>query len=123
MLPSSDNYPKNSERRAHERQSCRPSLLCLVIDPLDESISWARPWNVSTGGMCVLIEPYYPPGTRLEVEFRGQRSEAPPHLFAKVVHTLLVPSFREMWLTGCSFQGESLGKDLLTSASDPGALG
>jgi hypothetical protein len=30
-----------------------------------------------------------------------------------VVHTLLVPSVREMWLTGCSFCGEPITEEEL----------
>jgi hypothetical protein len=84
-----------------------------VVDPLDEHVAPAGPWNVNSGGVCVLVESQYPPGARVELEFERQTPGVPLQVFAEVVHTLLVPSFHEMWLTGCSFLGERLEEDEL----------
>ena len=113
MFPSSDRISKSAERRADERRSCSPTLFCQVIDPRDERTSPAGPWNVNSGGVCLLIESEYPAGTRLEMEFGRSSHGVPLQVFAEVVHTLLVPSFHEMWLTGCAFLGERLRTDEL----------
>jgi hypothetical protein len=101
------------ERRATERHPCGPQTTGQGIDSLGERASEAGLWNVSTGGVCVLIEPCYPPGTFVEVELCDRTAGASLHAFAKVVHALLVPSVREMWLTGCSFQSESVTDEQL----------
>jgi hypothetical protein len=113
MLPVRNHLPQARDRRKGDRQSCHPDVYCQVVDPLSESAAVAGPWNVSSGGVCVLVEPHYPPGTRLEVQLRGSGSRGSVNVFAEVVHTLLVPSFQEMWLTGCSFQGEGLAEEQL----------
>jgi hypothetical protein len=112
MLTSS-GAPKHRERRASERHSCRPETSCHVIDLLTESLAEGTPWNASLGGVCVLIEPHYLPGKHLEVELCGRGDGTSIHAFAEVVHALEVPSFREMWLTGCSFGGEAFAEEQL----------
>ncbi len=102
MFPSSAKGPYPGERRAVERQPGAP-LQCRVIDPLDESAVPAGSWNVSSRGVCVVVEPHFAPGSHVEVTFHGPAGGPCVHRMAEVVHTLLVPSLREMWLTGCAF--------------------
>src|SRR5262245_40431387 len=113
MFPSSNRIDDKYERRSEERRSCSPASPCQVINPLDERVSPAGPWNFSSGGVCVLVESQYPPGARLEIEFDRPPHDPPRQVFAEVVHTLLVPSFHEMWLTGCSFLGDRLEEEEL----------
>ena len=113
MLPSDSNVPACGERRQAERHHCRPDVFCQVVDLLDESATDAGPWNLSRSGICVLVEPQYRPGAHLEVQFLKPDAGPSLHLFAEVVHTLLVPSLREMYLTGCAVHGEPLSEETL----------
>jgi hypothetical protein len=113
MLPSDTSLPTGGERRRAERHHCRPDILCRVVDLLDESVTEAGPWNVSAGGVCLLVEPHYPTGTPLEVRLLNPRAGPSLRLFTEVVHTLLVPSLREMYLTGCAVRGEPLSEEVL----------
>ena len=106
MLPS-------TERRQVRRHACRRPLSCQLIDPLDESVAPAGVRNISSNGVCVVIEPHLPPGRHIEVAIRRPAGGATLHRIAEVVHALQVPSFREMWLTGCLFYGEALSDEQL----------
>jgi hypothetical protein len=86
-----------------------------VVDLLDETAALGGPWDVSAGGMCLLIEPHYEPGTPIELQLRTPPPGPSLHLFARVVHTVLAPSSRDMWLTGCALQGEPLSAETLQS--------
>ena len=53
-------------------------------------------------------------GLKTEVAERIQANDADlARRFAEVVHTVLVPSRREMWLTGCSFCDEPVSEEEL----------
>jgi len=106
MFPSNNHWPQLLDRRKDERHAFRSRIYCQVIDPLSEKASIAGPWNLSNGGVCVLVGSQYRPGTHLEMEFRGSGRSDSLNVFAEVVHTVQVPSFEEMWLTGCSFLDE-----------------
>jgi len=112
MLPSNNHSPQLRDRRKDERHAFHSKISCHVIDLLSEKTSPAGPWNMSNGGVCVLVASQYRPGTYLEMEFRGAGDGASLNVFAQVVHTVLVPSFHEMWLTGCSFLDEPADEKL-----------
>jgi hypothetical protein len=103
MLPSSAKGPQAGERRAAERHACKPHLLCEVIDPLDQTVVPVGAWDVSATGVCVVVESHFAHGAHIEVAFRTPGHDDSVRRFAEVVHTVLVPSRREMWLTGCAF--------------------
>jgi hypothetical protein len=91
-----------------ERHQCQLPLACKIINLLDQGVAPAGAWNISSGGVCVITEPHYPRGSHVEVAMH-KPSEAPTvRRFAKVVHTIELPSLREMWLTGCSFCGDAV---------------
>jgi hypothetical protein len=85
-----------------------------VTDVLDQRTTEAAPWNLSRGGICVLVGPEYDPGTRLAIELRDRGEGGGFVTFGEVVYALLLPSTREMWLTGCSFQGEPVPEEKLS---------
>src|SRR5437867_12109633 len=97
-----------SERRTAERYRCRPETVCRVTDLLDQTESEAGPWNLSAGGLCLVVEPPCHPGTRWGVELCNPVAGLARHVFAEVVYAFELPSGRELYLTGCSFQGETL---------------
>jgi hypothetical protein len=81
----------------------RPAF-CRVTDPRSEDRSEAGLWNVSAGGVCVLLETGYLPGNRLTLEVRTPDDEDGEVKWVAVRYALLCPSYQEMWLTGCAFE-------------------
>jgi hypothetical protein len=102
MVRSIDG-PASKESRANERYAADPSASCYVTDLLDQTLHEAGVWNASLGGVCVVIEPAYPPGTRVTLELRHPSEERALRAFAEVVHTMEVPSHHQMWMTGLEF--------------------
>jgi hypothetical protein len=115
MLTSNNESPQLWDRRKDERHLFRSQVRCQVIDPLSEQISRAGPWDVSNGGVCILVATHFRSGTHLEIQFHMPGNDTPVKVFAEVIHTLLVPSFHEMWLTGCSVLAEEQAEKLLQS--------
>ncbi|HKI30889.1 MAG TPA: hypothetical protein VKA46_03415 [Gemmataceae bacterium] len=114
MVATTSDLSGGGERRATERHSCKPDAACQVTDVLDQRTAEASPWNVSRGGICVLVGPEYDRGTRLTIELRDRDQRRGLVTFGKVEYTLLLPSAHEMWLTGCSFQGEPVPAEELS---------
>jgi hypothetical protein len=114
MLPMNAKLSRQPERRRAKRQAGLIPLSCEVIDPFDESVAPAVTWNISATGVCMVIERHYPPGRPIEVAIQSSADIAPVHQLARVVHALEVPSVREMWLTGCSFDGDGLAAEELS---------
>lgn len=108
MLPSSATGSQVGERRAAERHACAQQLTCRVINPLNECGTPAGLWNMSPGGVCLLVESHFIPRARLAIELEDRSAQSRRYLFAEVRYAILVPSFREIYLTGCAFQGETL---------------
>jgi hypothetical protein len=117
MLPSSSADASPDQERRHEhRHRIRPDVMCEVIDPLTQGVTEAGVWNISPDGVCLVVEPQFRPDECLELDCRTRPAEPRLHFFARVIHTLEVPSFRAAFLTGCSVQGDPLDEDVLTSA-------
>jgi hypothetical protein len=101
------------ERRAAQRFPCDAYTSCRVTDLLDLSTPEAYPWDLSGGGICVLLEYRYPPGTRLGVELSDDGHHNELVVWLRVEHSdICCPGPREMWLTGCSFVNEVATEDL-----------
>jgi hypothetical protein len=101
------------DRRAAPRRSClRTEIACVVTGPPDQKQTDAVPWNISPAGACVVVEPLYLPGERLSVALGDPADGTRLLLDAEVRHTILCPSSREMWLTGCSFLQKVTVEDL-----------
>jgi hypothetical protein len=84
-----------------------------VTEVLSQSPAEAGAWNVSSGGVCVLVVPHYTPGTRLSIELWNADEGRGLVAFGEVVYTVEVPSEREMWMIGCAFQGDPLREEEL----------
>jgi hypothetical protein len=118
MFPSTASPPRNVERRTAERHPCPPQLLCMVIDPLEESAAPAGVRNESSGGMCLLVEMQLLPGAWVTLNLWKPADESQRVEFAEVRYTHLVPSFREMYLTGFSFHKEGQSAEELPHQAD-----
>jgi hypothetical protein len=91
-----------SERRCLPRQDCHnPAVICLATEPLGQSQTKGAPWNLSATGACVVLEPQYFPGDRLSLELINAEEGTCLLTWAEVKYAILIPSFREMYLTGC----------------------
>jgi hypothetical protein len=112
MFHSASDLPGGTNRRSAERLVCNTGIVCQVTDPLDQFQMPGGMWDVSTGGARVVVEPHYLPGARLAIELRNVGEGTSLLVWAEVKHSLLCPSFREMWLIGCSFVEEVPAKDL-----------
>ncbi len=74
-----------------------------MTDVLDEVRSVAGPWNLSNGGTALVLDTAFPVGVRVLIELQHPECDAPLVVAGRVEHTLFCPSFKELWLTGCSF--------------------
>jgi len=111
MYAASSNG-KHEERRATERHDCKPEATCRLTEVLDQKREEAEPWNVSRGGVCVVVAPHFASGTRVEIELRAPDQGRSVVTFGQVVYTCLLPSEREMYLAGCEFQDDLREDDL-----------
>jgi hypothetical protein len=112
MVAASFDAKRRGERRVAERHDCKPEATCRVTEVLGQKRAEALPWNVSNGGVCVLVAQHYASGTRLEIELRAPDEDRSVVAFGEVIYAFLLPSEREMYLTGCEFQHELRDDDL-----------
>jgi hypothetical protein len=101
----------DGERRAAVRRVCNAQAVCQVTNLLDQTPIEAGPWNASIGGICVVLETHPPTGTRLVIELRNPTGDRQLLTFGEVVYTILLPSAREMWLSGFEFEGDPLPEE------------
>jgi hypothetical protein len=113
MFGKSPQSPGATERRSAPRHPCNQDTHGRISDVLEECSAEAGPWDVSVKGISVLVGPHHNQGTRLVLELHNRVKDRALVTFVRVVHTLLVPSEQEMWLTGCSFQDAPLAAEEL----------
>jgi hypothetical protein len=112
MIHSTSDFPGVADRRSTKRLPCNPRTACRVTDLLDQVQRPGGMWDISAGGACVVVEPHYLPGARLAIELRNGGEGTGLLVWARVKHSVLCPSFREVWLTGLSFSEELTEGDL-----------
>jgi hypothetical protein len=96
------------ERRIAPRHDCHnPAVICLATEPLGQMQTDGAPLNLSATGACVVLEPHYFPGDRLTLEFLNVEEGTCLLTWAEVKYAILIPSFREGYLTGCQLEGLS----------------
>jgi serine/threonine protein kinase len=95
-------------RRAAPRFPCGPKLHCEVTDVLDESRAEAGAWDISAGGIAVILKEHFSPGARLGVELAAGGCESPVLVWLQVEHSdICFPGYlTDLYLTGCSFVGD-----------------
>lgn len=103
-LPSGEDAMRqlvDAERRTEVRYPCSPDRLGRVVISDGHAASWARPRDVSTGGIGLVTAHPYEPGTVLAIRLRARSDDPGPGLFATVVHAR--GEADGTWLVGCSF--------------------
>ncbi len=103
--------PGDAERRREVRYPCPPERTGRVVVSDGHAASWARPCDVSAGGIGLLTAHAYDPGTVLTIRLRARRDDPGPGLFATVVHA--TGEADGTWRLGCAFDrplnAETLG--------------
>jgi hypothetical protein len=113
MDASSPYLPPASERRSSDRHSCKnPSVVVLVTEPLAEQQTRGTPWNISTLGACLVLEPQYHPGNRLSLQFLNVKDDTRTQAWGYVRYSILIPSSQDMYLTGFELQEELSEEEL-----------
>jgi hypothetical protein len=93
--------PGDPERRAEVRYPCPPERASRVVVSDGHAASWARPCDVSAGGMSLVTAHPYEPGTLLAIRLRARRDDPGPGLLATVVYA--VGDNAGTWRLGCAF--------------------
>jgi hypothetical protein len=84
-----------SERRQTSRRlSCRFVFICQAGDAA-ATHQRASLWDISAGGLCLVLSHPVPPGTLLQVAFRN------PLVEERLVAVAHVSPFEDDWLVGC----------------------
>jgi hypothetical protein len=102
--------PPGSERRAWVRFPCDLDTECYSSTAADQTRWWARLQDVSQGGLRLIVERRFEPGTILNITVEATGDETPPAMLARVVHVNAEPG--GLWALGCRFARELSEKDL-----------
>jgi len=112
VLPSS-----GADRRASVRYSCSeesfgPENSCRPITAMKKESWSAVVRDVSTGGVGILVNRRFEPGTLLSVELQDAEKTAARTLLVRVVR--LTQQDKDHWLLGCAFTSKLSESELLT---------
>ena len=89
------------ERRAAVRHPCGVLGPDYLVVRTDTESRWARPCDVSVGGIGLLLARPVAPGTKLTIPMRSRQERLSPPLRAAVVHAR--PQADGTWRIGCAF--------------------
>jgi hypothetical protein len=84
--------------------------------PDDGQLLWACVKNISSGGVCLLLSTFFPPGTTLALRLPGGEHAPPRVIPSRVVHALRCRHGNSF--LGCAFDG-SLSEADLAALSAP----
>jgi hypothetical protein len=90
------------ERRAAPRHPCGGHGPTRLVIRDGVAAHWARPCDVSVGGICLLVAHAVAPGTTLTIQPHSRPERPAPPLTAAVVHTRAATE--GSWLVGCAFE-------------------
>lgn len=88
-------------RRAWERHAADFKVACGRIADGTEPRLTARVHDICPGGVGLVVQRPFQPGTVLVLKLHKQVPDAPRVLFARVVH--IRPHSRIEWIAGCTF--------------------
>jgi hypothetical protein len=94
------------------RRDINPETTGWATEVLEQERLEAGTWNLSTGGVGLILKSHLDPGMRLVIELYHPRRGEALVAWAEVRHTICCPSFDEMWVTGCSFLDPVEGQKL-----------
>jgi hypothetical protein len=105
--PSPASHPAadlQTERRAYVRLASDLTASCDAADRVHEA-GWAgRVRDISQGGVGLVLQHRFRPGTSLAVELRKSSGELLRTIEALVVHaTAILVDGNPCWLLGCAF--------------------
>ncbi len=109
--------PTGAERRASVRYPCSedsfgPDNSCRPITATRKESWSAVVRDLSTGGVGILVNRRFEPGTLLSVELQDPEKTAARTLLVRVVR--LIQQDKDHWLLGCAFTTKLSEADLLT---------
>jgi hypothetical protein len=109
-----------SERRAFVRHSTAMEAFCEPIAgeiAAEPEMGWAaKVLNISAGGVALVLQRRFEPGTPLVIELSSNAETQGRTLFASVVHVRSQP--RGKWLVGCTFTSPLSDDELETILKD-----
>jgi hypothetical protein len=102
LAPAEDSQPGDipRDRRAAPRFACDVGGTCKPAVLADDKRWAGRVKDVSAGGLGLLVQRRFEPGTLLRVDLSGAEPDAPQSLFVTVVHLRPLPGGQ--WLLGCT---------------------
>lgn len=93
-----------SDRRAYVRLASDLSATCTASGRAGEPGWAARVRDISPGGVGLILEHRFRPGTRLSLELRARTGELLQTVQARVAHaTAILEAGNPCWLLGCAF--------------------
>lgn len=99
-----------ADRRVWERHVTVLRADCgRITDGMDPRLP-AKVRNLSAGGLGLILQRPFQPGTVLVVRFKAEDGGAPGVLFARVVHIRAYS--RTEWLAGCAFASPLVEEEL-----------
>jgi hypothetical protein len=102
-------FRDDRDRRASERFPCHPETTCEVTEPETGQVRPAAVWNVSAGGISLLLSPRFEPGRVLTAELRNAARAFSCRTTLEVRYSgICFPN--GAWLHGCAF-GCPLGEE------------
>jgi hypothetical protein len=105
MSPLKSEETAHDERRHADRIGFDNSrVIVQVTSVLEQGMhsAWILDLSRDGQGMCLVLEPWFPPGSRLFLELCNRRGLAVQRWWAEVKHSdICCPSFVEMYMHGC----------------------
>jgi hypothetical protein len=110
-------HSSGAERRASVRYPCSedsfgPDNSCRPITAMRKESWLAAVRDLSTGGVGIVVNRRFEPGTLLSVELQDAEKTSARTLLVRVVR--LTQEDKDHWLLGCAFTTKLSEADLLT---------
>lgn len=110
--------PAPAENRAWVRHRCDLETCCRPVANSRSAMSWpARVWDISEGGIGLLISRRFELGTVLVLEVQALADEAPEVLLARVTRMGVRAGMQ--WLLGCRLVGDLSDEQLQGMLAPP----
>ena len=106
--PGKEVKTGQDDRRADFRHACRLSSVCGPVGGKGQKPWVAEVLDISSGGLALVLQRRFEPGTVLAVDLRRIKEEVPASLMARVVRAQAHGSGQ--WVLGCQL-GRRLGDE------------
>jgi hypothetical protein len=109
--PPTDPGAQSAERRAWVRYPCKLEGTCQAIGNGQSAPGWsARVWDISGGGLGLILDRRFEPGTLLVLQVQGIDADGSRVMLARVVRVAAAAKGR--WMLGCAISGELSEEEL-----------